>query len=503
MGLPTSAIDGPPDTTQPGQTGFAELSQPGTEYSPEPKEVTVVKGVYVARSSFNFEASLEEMVLKADLIARVRLRSVEPAGAKMAYDYTARDGLEYAGSLKLTMNALEYIKGTGGAELVAYAYGYLSGRDNDNAFVASTEAVAARLGRWLLTTRDARWDDREAIVLLRYNEPEGHYYLGLVSAREYIPDGGLGYQFTVAGTMWKSWLPDAASPSATSTAQSMSTADNLVSAEQRFLLDDPGAAATSTVPSIGLNELKAKVTELTSEYSGDGSAEYRACVIAKYEWESRTQQETRDNGGTPIRAVYNHELGSGEPAGTWIYALPAANKKIQMYGDTPPPSRGELWTEGRDEILLIGDWPDVIATARPLPAGEYRVFLLWRLREYVPCDAMPEARRTKYEHVLTVTAPAGTIAESFFDPFASSTAVVGTSTVGTIRWDSGKVHATLTIDVTGHVLDFIALDGSVSLSCQTWNYDVDRRSPGTIDHFVRCVATQPWCAGLATKLTLM
>ena len=56
------------------------------------------------------------------------------------------------------------------------------------------------------------------------------------------------------------------------------------------------------MPSIGLNELKAKVTELTSEYDGgDGSAEYRACVIAKYEWESRTQQETRDNGGTPIR----------------------------------------------------------------------------------------------------------------------------------------------------------------------------------------------------------
>ena len=207
--LSTSSIDGPPATTQRGRTGSTEVSEPATGDSPDPKEVTVVKGVYVARSSFNFEASLEEMVLKADLIARVRLRSVEPAGAKMAYDYTARDGLEYAGSLKLTMNALEYIKGTGGAELVAYAYGYLSGRDNDNAFVASTEAVAARLGRWLLTTRDARWDDREAIVLLRYNEPEGHYYLGLVSAREYIPDGGLGYQFTVAGTMWKSWLPDA------------------------------------------------------------------------------------------------------------------------------------------------------------------------------------------------------------------------------------------------------------------------------------------------------
>ena len=326
------------NTAAQPQPGSTEISEPAI-------------GFKIPSDLFYFTASLEEMVLKADVIARVRLRSVEPAGARMAYDYTAKYGLEYAGSLKLTMNALEYIKGTGGAELVAYAYGYREGLDDDNEFVASTEADATELGRRLLATRDDRWDDREAIVLLRSNEPWGHYYLGLVDTEDYRPNfGRFRYQFTVAGTMWRSWLPDASPPSATSTVQSTSTADNLVSAEQRFLLDDPGSAPASTVPVIGLDELKAKVAELTREYDGgDGSAGYRACVIAKYEWETRSQQETRDNGGTPIRAVYDHELGSGKPSGIWIYFRPGAHHSLQKHGDTFPPEYGQYWTEGRDK----------------------------------------------------------------------------------------------------------------------------------------------------------
>ena len=441
------------NTAAQPQPGSTEISEPAI-------------GFKIPSDLFYFTASLEEMVLKADVIARVRLRSVEPAGARMTYDYTAKYRLEYAGSLKLTMNALEYIKGTGGAELVAYAYGYREGLDDDNEFVASTEADATELGRRLLATRDDRWDDREAIVLLRSNEPWGHYYLGLVDTEDYRPNfGRFRYQFTVAGTMWRSWLPDASPPSATSTVQSTSTADNLVSAEQRFLLDDPGSAPASTVPVIGLDELKAKVAELTREYDGgDGSAGYRACVIAKYGWETRSQQETRDNGGTPIRAVYDHELGSGKPSGIWIYFRPGAHHSLQKHGDTFPPEYGQYWTEGRDKNLLVGDRHGAIGTARPLPAGEYRVFELRRPRRYVPCDAMPEAHRTEFEHVLTVTAPTGTLAESFFDPYADGAAVTGTSTVGTISWQSGQVEATLTQDVTGHVLDFIALDSTTTLS---------------------------------------
>ncbi len=93
------------------------------------------------------------------------------------------------------------------------------------------------------------------------------------------------------------------------------------------------------------------------------------------------------------------------------------------------------------------------------------------------------------EETITVIASPGTLAESFFDPYADGEAVGDTTTIGTIRWESGKISAKLTQDVTGHVLDFIALDGSVSLSlCVA---DASRDS----DALTWAVATQPWSAG--------
>ena len=49
---------------------------------------------------------------------------------------------------------------------------------------APTLEDATALGQRLLALRDTRWDDREAVVFLRYNEDEQHYFLGLVRADE-------------------------------------------------------------------------------------------------------------------------------------------------------------------------------------------------------------------------------------------------------------------------------------------------------------------------------
>ena len=145
----------------------------------------------------------------------------------------------------------------------------------------------------------------------------------------------------------------------------------------------------------------------------------------------------------------------------------------------------------------MGDWPGVIKTARPLPAGEYSVYFLIRNQVHVPCDAYPEADRTREEHRLNVAAPAGTLAESFFDPYASSTAVIGTTTVGTISWQppsagsgqAGRVISDLTIDVTGHALDFIGLDGTTTLSL------IVADATETGGALIWSVPTQPWSAG--------
>ena len=466
-------------TTTPVPIAVEPVAQEGDEPEPVKKSkcdgYTMFHGEYML--GLDIEPTLAEIVLKADVIARVKLQEVQPAAARKD-----QDG-QYTASLRFTLQILDYLKGDGGPQLSAYAYGWDQievdvvdeerceiTNDVVNRWSAPTEAAALAKSESL--SWDARWEDREAIVFLRLDEVDGRYYLGPLEEadrRHYYS------HFTGWGELWQSWLPDA-----------------LGEGEQHFLLNDP--EKFSPVPTIGLSDMKALVAALDREYNGgDGSAEYKTCVIAKYEWESQSQYETARNGGEPIRAVYLHTLNSGEPAGVWIHSLPGAYESLQEHGDTVPPEYGQYWTEGRGKDLLVGNRHGAIATARPLPAGEYSVFELWRSRKYVPCDAMPEARRTKFEHLLTVTAPVGTLAESFFDPYADREAVTGNTTVGSIKWEAGEVHATLTQDFAGcvddHVLDFISLDGSVSFSLAVPDAV---KGAGTL---VWTVPDQPWSTG--------
>ena len=74
-------------------------------------------------------------------------------------------------------------------------------------------------------------------------------------------------------------------------------------------------------------------------------------------------------------------------------------------------------------------------------------------------------------------------------PAHDLSSVTGTTTVGTISWQSGTVAADLTVDVTGYALDFIGLDGTTAVSLivadatesegtLTWTVATQPRSPG-------------------------
>ena len=67
--------------------------------------------------------------------------------------------------------------------------------------------------------------------------------------------------------------------------------------------------------------------------------------------------------------------------------------------------------------------------------------------------------------------------------------VITEATSLAIGCESGEVEATLNQDVTGHVLDFIALDGSVSLSLAAANAT---STSGTLSW---AVPSQPWEGG--------
>ncbi len=436
-------------------------------------------------------ASLDEMIAKSPIIIRGTLASVTPVGVRSVAATTSDlsnlqfDG--FHGSLEFTFNVLEYLKGSGGSQVKGIAYG-----TNLYEVLAGTRAEAARLARPLLDGRDARWDNREAIVFFR--EAQGkefypqlqseldYYYLGEVSSHP-----GTFFDITVASAEAKAWLPGASSGSDQTRAPGAPGAPG----EQRFLLDEPASTSGSgsaarfansagSSPSISLTALKAKV--LKQEKDAGGSQPYRDCVAETLEQNRRGQHNS-------YRAMLS-SVTSGLAAETTVYVYEdAATLNLAQYGSTEPDNSGESWYEGRDAHLLDNRYPGYLFIKRPLPAGEYRAFLFWRSEGLIICDGYPESRRNKFEHIITVTAPEGILAEAFFDPMQDGDAITATTTVGTIKWESGKVKAMLTPTVTNHVLDFISLDGSVLLS-------LDVTDATTTDGVLSwTVASSPWSAG--------
>ena len=384
-----------------------------------------------------------------------------------------------------------------------------------------SRAVAKAAVPGMAAARDTRWDEREAIVFLEdYYDQDGRttYRLGLNTM--FDEDA-----YTVASRRDKRWLPEAPT-----TTLSMSRSTD--TAEKRFLLDAPSNAGTqesssrsvapraqtATAPTITLSAFKAKVAELEAEVAaGDGSEEYRDCVYSKYSWATRLRWRAENVGRKVFR--YDHDLGSGLPSGSLIY-------EDSVVG-LPPDRVGRYWLEAEDADLFTVETVGTpvpytsaaqkdrirsyvrISTIRPLPASEYRFYgnAIWG--GALICNTeITEYERNLYGSNVHVTAPHGTLHEAFFDPVAIGNAVGADGTSGVLKpaaftvggasatitgleWEAGVVTMELnpSASMAGHAIDFIALDGSVSL---TLSFDDATQSGGTLTW---SVAAQPWNAG--------
>ena len=502
----------PAQVVAPAEAEPANL-KPRTVYAPAP---------------YSGSSTLQERIATADVIAIVRLLSVE--AVVEGFEQTAWKGEstpdeEYAGVLKFTFDVQETLKSDT----------TLPGRIK--AFVASlegfpTQAEAREVANKMLVTHNNRWHDRDAVVFLLNESTQfpstsatDTFFMSLL---DFV--FGLGDVYSLASKRNKIWLPSAYPRNAQ------------VAGELRFLLDVPdenAAGVTSSgssmqsghqEPSITLSAFKTKVAEIETMTAGQSQA-YEICIASKYLREREERHQAASGKMVKYEPTETAEIGSGLARGAVVFEETIESEITDTW-------KSKVWFEGPDADLFMkgdvtGEWPKLTSlsnsfyatggkffidvkrvrrpwvTVRPLPVGTYR--MTWNLQApiYVPCNDTGGIFRLPT--IVTVAAPSGTLHEALFDPVTDGSAIAANSSNGILKpasftdannasaslqrieWasDTVKVKVSPHTGLAGHKLDFIELDGSVSLSLAVDDATVDAANM-TLSWSVN---PQPWHDG--------
>ena len=398
--------------------------------------------------TYNGRRSLEVNILGADVIARVTLSSTATSTVQEAPDEYGH--IYWLVLLEFKFTVHEYLKGSGGNEVSGLVYRAFAYEEDARAAEAARAAETARAAEAVIAdAHDARWDDREAVVFLSssdywleldYRLGDGQYWFGPMF--RLTSDAGLNDAYTVSSIHNNLWLPE----------DEPAAQGRRSRAEKTYLLDVPagtqtrgatGASWVSGPPNtpdpppvseITLSDLKSKIATLEAEANAGGTDAYYQCIRVNYAYENGLRYDTMEHG--PRVLITTSTIGSGLPEGTFVYDYRDAGTPSKEFA----PQMG--WFEGATKDLVRFDNVDFrtggrygwrftrnIVTARPLPAGSYRLYPLVTGHLGVPCS-FPDAGRNRFFHDLTVTAPAGTLHEAFFDPVAIGSAVGADGTNG-------------------------------------------------------------------------
>ena len=450
---------------------------------------------------------MNERIFNADVIARVRLidteATAEPAG-------TNEHGKDiYRGLVEFRFRVMEYLKGTGGDELVVVTtvelkpeviksimdrtargeFVYWSAVDQENPY--TTLDLALEAARTWEQDRDTRWDDGEAIILAREvavpSSSDGSKRYSFGSIVDYALD-----------STYRIWLPSTLEVGVKDSGDGDSPDD------ARFLLDVPDGISTRGVPgessaqpeTVSVSEMKALIAKLDKWLKeGEGVEGYLECIRDSFLRE-RDLNGYRERGES-LYTTYDFYFASSLPAGTVL--------------NEPLPTDGKWWLGGKDNAF-VGFESGTLHTTRPLPTGEYRFFISYQMPTSIPCNYHPDEYKTMYENFIHVTAPEGTLHEAFFDPVDVGSAIGAggadgalkpesftndgvDTTIERIEWESGKVELRLDphTELEDHHLDFIALDGSVALRLDF--DDAVESEKGDDRSLTWGVCEQPWVPG--------
>ena len=487
-------------------------------------------------------APLRLRIYEATTIVRATLISSSPATVRYSADpgYVPNpdkestedtfpvDG-EYRAIHTFRFRVSEYLKGSGASEITVKAR---------QLGTHGTEAEALQVATESLASRDTSRDTHEAVLFLWEPTTDGALYFLISGAYPSL-------HYTI-DTLNRVWLPAQDPPAAAGASSSDDSALLFLMGEQVSGLSWPttmslgelrsevaavdallaagdgtrgetAIAAMADVLGLEVNDflLQAKME------AEDGIEWYRECIIESWRYEHAYE-------GLPEKSwtlEREFPLASGAPAGTVIEPLPSAGRNLIRGADVDLFEAALIDDDDRrDNGYEIGD-----ATVRPLPAGIYRYKSYFQHISYVPCDFFPFF--TYFNPKVVVTAPEGTLHELFFDPVtlaqdqsgpASSDTSNGvlkpatftdangaSATIQSIAYESpstgsgqsgaGSQSGTNTVklklsphtSLANHVLDFIVLDGTVSLSL-----DVDEATVDAANNTLSWpVSPQPWQDG--------
>ena len=426
----------------------------------------------------------------ADIVVVATFRSVAAGTETMP----APEGEEptYRPVLTMTFRATEYLKGTGPSEFPVEmrSAGYEEYRIDGQRYRGYlTEADALAEATRLTTARDTKYDDRAGILFLRGpitpafppSDGESDDGTGTRSTSEESTPTATAYGFVLqhrkgsfdysVDTTSRTWLP--AQPTGS---EGSSGTRSTGSADTNFITD----GTEEPPPVISLSDVRTRISEIDAMLREGADKEgWETCIYSKFkrsnyveqrgETEDLIIQSTLDSGTANDQLVAPRKAGDPGYFVYWTSGLNGELFKGLVIDDDTDPSNGYRYT---------------YVSTRPLPAGSYIVNTHQQHYEDVPCNFKPDDRPIIFD--VTVVAPAGTLHEAFFDPVTVGTAVKadgsngvlsptsftvgGTATEITgLEWSNNEVVLTLGthVSLSGYVLEFIALDGSVSLSLFT------------------------------------
>ncbi len=466
----------------------------GTTVQPDPQPTSVTieqppsdQETHVYPDSTWFVApSLEEQIFDAltydsYVIVRASLASAT-AGTETVPGAGASATYRPAHELKFTVH--EYLEGSGPNEILVVVR-------SDKTY--PTEALARREADWSLSGRNTSWDNRQAVLFVglddtTYESAEGTSTKSASFSRSNPLESAWDY---TVDNLSRAWLP----------AEAVAGGATGGSGDPEFITD----GAKSPPPTITLAKLKAEIASLKAELTaGNDIAGFRECISG------RILRERIDRATPSGPRPKQKTIASGLEAGTNVF-------KYDEPFNTQDPEYSRGWLKGSDSgrfeaVTIDGDenpsngYNLGFATERPLPAGEYSVHYLLQHYSDMPCNFKPDNRYSDW--TVTVTAPTDTAHEAFFDPVAIGTGVGADASNGvlepktfkvgqvstslrSLKWEGGSTTLSLSaaVSLSGHALDFIALDGTVAHSLDGGAAAV---SGSTLTW---SVASQPWKAG--------